>query len=182
MFQIKTSSLTESQIDALARKLGGTQTILCAGVVKIHTKQKDEFNFTYSGLFGALCFIIDRKVHETFARLLTLPEGECTFEFQIKSNFTKKLNKMNDHFRYFFHKDSIIGLSFAEYEDASNFERAIERYTKPLSKNEHFTRRRSQFGKPLIFELKENIRWDAYQNMVDMNSCSKQFKRICAEN
>jgi hypothetical protein len=69
---------------------------------------------------------------------------------------------MNDHFRYFFHKNSIIGLSFAEYEDASNFERALDRYTKSISINKDIRRRRSGFGKPLIFELKENIRWDAH--------------------
>lgn len=85
---------------------------------------------------------------------------------------------MNDHFRFFFHKNSIIGLSFADYEDASNFERAIERYTKSLSKNPNLRKSKKLFSKPLIFELKENVRWDTAQHVPDMNSCSRKFKHI----
>lgn len=175
MFQTKSSSLEDDQIGLLNQKVGGTHTVVTAAVVKIHSKEKDVFNFTYTGLFGALCVIVDRKTHLTYTKLYSLPGCECQFEMEINCTFKNKINKMNDCFLYFFHKNSIIGLSFAESEDTTTFERAVERYTKSFSKNRFTLRKTKMFSRPMIFELKENIGWNHQKLIPDFTCCSKQF-------
>ena len=175
MFQTKTSSLEEDQILLLNQKSGGAQTIVTAAVAKIHSKDKDAFNFSYTGLFGALCVIVDRKSHLTSAKLISLPSCETQFEVSINASFRSKLHKMNDCFLYFFHKSSVIGLSFAESEDTTTFERAVERYTLSFSKNTFRLRKPLQFSRPMIFELKENIPWNFHKHLPDLTSCSKRF-------
>jgi hypothetical protein len=120
----------------LSANIPKSQTVICVGVAKIHSKQKDEFNFSYTGLFGALAYIIDRKVKCRSIKLFDLNNFEVLFEMQVRSSLTTAYKKMNDNFFYFHYKSSNIGFSFVESDDASNLDQAISFYTRDKAEND----------------------------------------------
>ena len=135
-FQTRSSSLSGQQLIDLCDSLPPHQTMICGGVAKIHSKQKDELSFAYTGLFGALIYVIDRKYGKRYIYMKDLNDFETLFEMQVTNKFIKAYLKMNDYFFYFFYKQSILGFSFAESDDASSLKYNIAFYAEKKGANE----------------------------------------------
>ena len=146
MFKTQTASLTENQLDVLREKIGGKQTVIVAGVAKIHTKHQNDFKFTYSGLFGALAYMIDRSLQVRVIKLFELTSYQVMFEMKVTKMFVSAYQKMNDYFSFFHYKNSTIGFSFAEYEDSYNFSRAIKQHTLDNTDNFNLYRSKSSIS------------------------------------
>lgn len=136
-FEPRSSSLSQIQIKEIVDNLSEKETLVCAGVAKIHTKQKNEFNFSYTGLFGAICYIIDRRSSKKFIKMVDLNSFEVIYEMEVLSPLINAYQKMNDNFYYFYYKNSIVGYSFAESDDATSISNAINFYTMNKSINPH---------------------------------------------
>ena len=112
-----------------------SMTLLSASVVKLFTKQKDEFKFTYSKIFGALCLVFCRNTHRKYLKILELNDHTELFDMEVTSNFRSCLNRLNQHFLYFYKGRSVIGLSFAESDEVEALMNCLRIYELEKSKN-----------------------------------------------
>jgi len=134
----RSNSLSKLQVRHLGELVGPTCTVITAAVVKIHTKMAEEYSFKYSKLFGILCVIYDRTTRTCTLKMFSPGYYEVIFRMRLKPSFLQCRKYLNPYFVYFVYKNMSIGFSFADLEDVSLFEQAIEIYMKTASENQHF--------------------------------------------
>jgi len=176
IFETKTSSLSVDQLKVFTKHFGLTKTLLSAGVAKLHTKPNSDINFIYSGVFGALCFVLDRVTEKRSLQLINLNTLDIKFELEVKPTLSSSLYKLNDHFLYFYWKNSTVGFSFTDSNDIAQLEYILRNYS---SKRQIATRsKRTKLTKPLSFEIVEDLRWDNFQETVDFQYCSQEIRAL----
>ena len=80
-------------------------------------------------LSGILCFIADRKLHSRFLRLYDINSSKLLFQCELYINFNKHFKEVNDYFHCFPTEKIIVGVEFANVNDASNFKNLIKEYS-----------------------------------------------------
>jgi len=86
-------------------------------VCRLYTSEND--NWEYSGKCGAMFLLADSNLKTHFLRLLDTSSGNMLFEQEFYDNFS--YSTLNDWLHIFENDKSVIGLSFADEQEAKEF-------------------------------------------------------------
>ena len=89
---------------------------------------KEMPGWIYSGLTGALCLTIDRKIHAWVLRLFEV-EGQLMelFECELYANLQDSLHRLTPTFLAFQYIDGFIGIQFIQESDADLMMKVLKR-------------------------------------------------------
>ena len=132
-------TVTLEQLDKIDYVIGPKATCLGTAVIRLHSAENQEKKWVYSGLCGALCFIIDRKLGGVaLFKMFDLDSFNSVFEAELYYDFPNFYMEMNDNFYCFpIPGNHYIGFSFADSEEALTFKSLVEKYSP---KNAHKNR------------------------------------------
>lgn len=124
------------QLDKLNSIIGSKATSLATAVIRLHSSENEEKKWVYSGLCGALCLVIDRKLGGVaLFRMYDLNSFNLVFEAELYYEFEQHYTEINDNFYCFpIPGGHHIGFSFADSEEALMFRSLAAKYA-PRSQN-----------------------------------------------
>jgi len=123
-------TVTLEQLDKINYVIGPKATSLGAAVIRLHSAENQEKKWVYTGLCGALCLIVDRKLGGVAVfKMYDLNSFSLVFEAELYYDFENFYTEMNDNFYCFpTPGNHFIGFSFADSEEALTFKSLVERY------------------------------------------------------
>lgn len=196
------STLNPDQHVSLKILEGETSSILTTAVIKLFIFHAKDERWLYTGLSGALCLVIDRKLKgAVLFRLYDLNLYDIVFEQEVYYEFLHLYQEINEQFFCFpVIGNFVFGFSFAEINEAINFKLKITQYCPVkekkinedvinISKSGKLTKERSlspnemeiikgKLEKPTNFKHLNHISWNAITKTFDFSQLSKEFKTI----
>lgn len=124
-------SLTAGELDGVRRALGPTASVLSCAVAKLYVCEKGDTQYRWTGVWGALVLVVDRAPPSSKAlQIYTLhptaesthagtPACACTFSVQLYECLTYLAP--NHLFHTFEVEEGLVGLSFADTNEAHEF-------------------------------------------------------------
>ena len=105
-----------------------TATALAMAIVRVYAKDNKTREFKNTNLGGIGCYITDRKRKSRYLRVYDVNTSEMLFETELYVNFVKHYTQLNDKFFCFPIISAVIGIEFANANDAATFQLLIEKY------------------------------------------------------
>lgn len=196
------STLNPDQHESLKILEGETSSILATAVTKLFIFHTKDERWLYTGLSGALCLVIDRKLKGAILfRLYDLNLYDIVFEQEVYYEFLHLYQELNEQFFCFpVIGNFVFGFSFAEINEAINFKLKITQYCPSkekkineesvnISKSGKLNKERSmspnemeiikgKLDKPTNFKHLNHISWNPITKAFDFSQLSKEFKTI----
>ena len=106
-----------------------TSTALAMAIARFYWRddKEEDGKFKEANLGGILCFIIDRKLKSRFFRLYDINTSELLFQTELFVNFANNFTYICDKFYCFPLVKAVLGVEFANLNDALYFKRLIDK-------------------------------------------------------
>jgi len=148
-------TVTLEQLDKLNQTIGSKATSLATAVIRLHSSDGEEKKWVYSGLCGALCLVVDRKLGGVaLFRMYDLNSFNMVFEAELYYEFEAHYMEINDNFYCFqIPGGHHIGFSFADSEEALLFRSLAAKYAPRSQYHNRNEDRIKRFALPTEVEV-----------------------------
>ena len=104
-----------------------TSTALAMAIARFYWKS-DDGTFKDAKLGGILCFVVDRKLKSRFFRVFDINTSQMIFQTELYINFPLSYVPVNDKFYCFPLLKAVIGVEFANLNDAIYFKKLVGKF------------------------------------------------------
>ena len=146
-----------------------TSTALAMAIARFYWRddKEEDGKFKEANLGGILCFIIDRKLKSRFFRLYDINTSELLFQTELFVNFANNFTYICDKFYCFPLVKAVLGVEFANLNDALYFKRLIDKFCfrgqpikAKIEEEKKYGVQRYKLSEPGFFVQKKQNGWN----------------------
>ncbi|CAG9316024.1 unnamed protein product [Blepharisma stoltei] len=187
------STISEEIIKELNEKIAGTCTLIATASAKLYANDGKNQSWRDSGLYGAICLIIDRILQTTLMRMYDLNTFDLIFETELYYDFFNFYDQLSQSFFCFPIPGGQIGIYFCSPNEAESFKQKIRSFS-PKPENQKFEDSKSkntkkskkqqneeenfEISQPYAVQLMGRVIWDSTNKCFNLDQLSQDLKRI----